>query len=379
MSKSEKSVKEWNDRVVQEKLKIYDKKTIEKAEEILSIAPQPITMFKSERSAGGIHDFYSEGDYWWPDPENPDGPYLRKDGLTNPENFVAHRKAMRNLNEWVATLVAAFKLSGDEKYAAHAVRHLSAFFLDQDTYMSPHLLYAQAIKGRYTGRGIGIIDTIHLIEVAKAIEVLLGMGYLEEPEEGGLKEWFMAYATWMNSHPYGLKEKDHGNNHSTWWAAQIAAFGNLLENEDLKIEAKNKFKKLLATQMDSLGRFPDEIERTKPFNYTLFNLEGYATICHLLSNEHENLWQYTTPNGTLENAWKYMIPYLKDKSRWPHQKDVSHFDELPIQSVGLLLSAMAYESDVLLEIWQGLSPEKPSEEIKRNYPYWQPVLWVKLL
>lgn len=32
--------------------------------------PRTVTVNISERSAGGIHDFYSEGDYWWPDPEN---------------------------------------------------------------------------------------------------------------------------------------------------------------------------------------------------------------------------------------------------------------------------------------------------------------------
>jgi hypothetical protein len=38
--------------------------------------------------------------------------------------------------------------------------------------MNPHLRYAQAIQGRVTGRGVGIIDTLHLVEVARAIEVL---------------------------------------------------------------------------------------------------------------------------------------------------------------------------------------------------------------
>jgi len=40
--------------------------------------------------------------------------------------------------------------------------------------MNPNLQYAQAIHGRFTGRGIGIIDTIHLVEVARALEVLAG-------------------------------------------------------------------------------------------------------------------------------------------------------------------------------------------------------------
>jgi len=42
----------------------------------------------SERSSGGKHDFYSEGDYWWPNPSNPDGPYIRRDGESNPNNFM---------------------------------------------------------------------------------------------------------------------------------------------------------------------------------------------------------------------------------------------------------------------------------------------------
>ena len=38
-----------------------------------------VTASHSERSPGGPHDFYSEGDYWWPDPKNPGGPYIRRD------------------------------------------------------------------------------------------------------------------------------------------------------------------------------------------------------------------------------------------------------------------------------------------------------------
>ena len=50
------------------------------------LAAQPVTVTAagSPRSAGGPHDFFSEGDYWWPDPKNPDGPYIQRDGMTNP-------------------------------------------------------------------------------------------------------------------------------------------------------------------------------------------------------------------------------------------------------------------------------------------------------
>ena len=123
------------------------------AEIYLLEEPETVTAYSCDRSAGGLHDYYSEGDYWWPDPEQPDGPYIRMDGNTNPDNFTAHRKVMRNMSIWVPTLVAAYKITGDEKYA-------------------------QAIMGRVSGRGIGIIDTLHFAEVARAIQVLDEMGSL---------------------------------------------------------------------------------------------------------------------------------------------------------------------------------------------------------
>lgn len=355
----------------------FDKATIvATAEAYLQQPPVPVTSASSERSAGGIHDFYSEGDYWWPDPQDPDGPYVRRDGKTNPDNFTAHRKAMRNLNKWVAGLVAAYVMTGEEKYANHALAHLNAFFLDPATLMNPNLLYAQAIKGKVTGRGIGIIDTIHLIEVAKAIEAMRESGYLGGKQLAGLKQWFEDYATWMNTHEYGLAEKDHGNNHSTWWAAQLAAFAHLTGREDLMDVARGQFKKLLSAQMDEAGTFPEEMGRTKPYNYTLFNLEGYAVLCELASTKEENLWTYAGANGSIRKAWDFMVPYVENKDNWMKPPDVQYYDQLPIQTTGLLLAAVAYNNGYYLKVWNELDPTRQSDEVNRNFPIRESVLWV---
>src|SRR5205807_8947019 len=98
-------------------------------------------------------DFYSDGDYWWPDPRSPDSPFVRRDGETNPSNFIAHGDAMRRLSQIVPALVAAYQITGDTAYARHAVAYLEAWFVDARRRMNPHLLYGQAIKGRATGRG----------------------------------------------------------------------------------------------------------------------------------------------------------------------------------------------------------------------------------
>jgi hypothetical protein len=92
----------------------FDREQIVRAaDSYLALEPNPITNSFSERSHGGIHDFYSEGDYWWSNPEDPDGPYIRRDGQTNPDNFTDHRIAMRDLGRWVAALTAAYVLTGE--------------------------------------------------------------------------------------------------------------------------------------------------------------------------------------------------------------------------------------------------------------------------
>src|SRR5437660_1440970 len=148
------------------------KRVLTAAAEYLKKAPATVTSVRAPRSAGGVHDFFSEGDYWWPDPKDPKAPYIQRDGMTNPENFVAHRELLLRLSVEVPALAAAYKLSKNDAYAKHAAQHLKAWFVDAATRMNPSLLYSQAIQGRFTGRGIGVIDTIHLVEVTKAIPVV---------------------------------------------------------------------------------------------------------------------------------------------------------------------------------------------------------------
>ena len=56
--------------------------------------------------------------------------------------------------------------------------HVRAWFVNESTKMNPNLQYAQAIKGIATGRGIGIIDTVHLMEVAQSLWQLEKLGVL---------------------------------------------------------------------------------------------------------------------------------------------------------------------------------------------------------
>ena len=186
--------------------------------------PLTITAAQSPRSQGGRHDYFSEGDYWWPDAKNPGGPYIRRDGFSNPDNFNAHRDALIRLSLHVPALVAAWLVTSKKEYAAHAAAHLRAWFITPDTRMNPSLEFAQAINGVTPGRGIGIIDTLHLMEVARAALHLERSAAMTQAEMGELRSWFAQYLAWMQSSKNGKEEEAAQNNHGSCWVAQAAAF-----------------------------------------------------------------------------------------------------------------------------------------------------------
>ena len=348
------------------------------AQRYLREAPLTITASSSPRSAGGKHDFYSEGDYWWPDPKNPGAPYIHRDGMSNPDNFVAHRNALMRLSVQFAALAAAWKITRDARYATHAADHLRAWFLNDDTRMNPNLQYAQAIKGRTTGRGTGIIDTIHLVEVARGAEVLRGSGALKSGEEDGIKKWFADYLEWMTTSKNGMDERNAKNNHGTCWVMQVAEFARLAGNRDLTDYCRTRFKTvLLPNQMAADGSFPLELRRTKPYGYSLFNLDAMATVCQILSTPGDNLWKFELPDGrTMKKAMEFMVPYIANKKSWPYPPDVMYFDQWPVRQPSLLFGGLALAQPAYLKLWRSLKADSTVPEVIRNWFIRQPVLWV---
>lgn len=353
-------------------------RVLDAAGRYLTEAPRTVTAARSPRSAGGPHDFFSEGDYWWPDPANPKGPYVQRDGMTNPENFVEHRRALMRLSVQVPALASAWVLTKEPRYAQHAARHLRAWFLDAQTRMHPSLRYAQAIHGRTTGRGIGIIDTIHLVEVARAIETLAPSGALSASDLGIVKQWFADYLTWMTTDKNGIEEREAKNNHGTCWVMQVAAFARLTGNDVMLRYARDRFKTVLVPgQIAEDGSFPLELKRTKPYGYSLFNLDAFATTAQLLSTPADDVWTFELPDGRgLRKAVAYMAPYIRDRKTWPLPPDVMYDAEWPMRHPSLLFAGLAFSRPDLIAVWKRLPADSNVEEVVRNFFVRQPLLWV---
>ncbi len=340
--------------------------------------PVTVTAAHSIRSSGGAHDYFSEGDYWWPDPKNPEGPYIHRDGMSNPANFNTHRLALIRLSLMVPALGAAWRLTKDRRYAAQATRHMKAWFVDPETRMNPNLQYAQAISGITKGRGTGVIDTVHLVEVVRAARVMEATGGLAPKDADSVRKWFAEYVEWMNTSKNGLEEKAAKNNHGSCWVLQAAEFAQFARRQDLVEMCRDRFKTVLIPgQVEKNGSLPRELARTKPYSYSLFDMDILGDICQSLSTPADNLWTFKGPNGAgAADAVAFMYPYIADKAKWPFAKDVEYFGDLPVRQPSLLFAGEALHKPEYIDLWKRLNPDPTVPEIIRNMPVRQPLLWV---
>jgi hypothetical protein len=347
------------------------------ANEYLNAAPITVTATHSERSPGGLHDFYSEGDYWWPDPKNPGGPYIRRDGFSNPANFNSHREAMVRLSLIVPALTAAWLLTHQKKYADHAERHLRAWFVEPATKINPNLEHAQAIFGVNQGRGIGVIDTLHLVEVARAATVLSNASMINSSRE--VRRWFADYLEWMRTSKNGQEERDAENNHGTCWLLQAGEFARFTGNEDVMQWCRDRFRStIVPKQIAPDGSLPLELARTKPYSYSLFDMDVLCGLAQSLSTRQDSLWSFSTADGRgIRKMMEFMVPFLDDKSKWPYAHDVEHWDDFPVRNPALLFAGIAYDQPGYVNVWKRLNPDPTVPEVIRNFPIRQPILWIQ--
>jgi hypothetical protein len=347
------------------------------ARQYLDLPPRTITSYPSSRSPGGLHDYFSQADYFWPDPQNPEGKYINRDGQSNPDNFNDHRKAMIALSIQMPALTAAWVLTGDRRYGDLAADHLRAWFINPATRMTPNLEYSQGVHGVSTGRSYGIIDTLHLVEVARAASIL-APAMLQTTEQQALMDWFRAYLHWMKTSEKGIAERDTVNNHAVCWALQAAEFARLIDDPQTREEVRKQYETLFVPgQMALNGSFPRELARTKPYSYSIFNFDTMATLCQSLQADGPSLYRFVTSDGRgICKAAAFLYPYLRDKGIWPYKQDIEHFASLPVRSPGLFFTGLACSQNDYLQLWASLNPDPIDPEIIRNFPIRQPLLWV---
>lgn len=296
-------------------------RAVHDADQALQTQPHSVVEKTQTPPSGDKHDWYSQAGYWWPDPDNPSGPYVRHDGVSNPEKGdYTDERYLRQTVGSAEKLGLAFYLTGDEKYAEHAALLLRTWFINPATVMNPNLTYAQFVKGRNDGRSAGIVSARTMPEALDAVGYLRGSKNWTHTDDEAMRRWFGSYYTWLTTSPAGQSEGTKKNNHGSWYDVQVASIALYLgKNDDARTLLSDQ-RRRITSQIDEHGMQPFEMARTKSFSYSAMNIHALMMLAAMAKPLGIDLFHDPAEGGSrLLTAVDALLPYDKGHP-WPHEQ-----------------------------------------------------------
>src|SRR5687768_8138462 len=60
-------------------------------------------------------------------------------------------------------------------------------------------------------------------------------------------------------------------------------------------------------------------------------LDAMVMVCQILSDTNDNLWNFQLSDGRgIRKGIEFLFPYVKQKDKWPHAKDVMYWSDWPV-------------------------------------------------
>jgi hypothetical protein len=170
-----------------------------------------------------------------------------------------------------------------------------------------------------------------LIRAIQGMEFLAQTGLWDVKEQAVVHRWFEDYLHWLTTSNNGIDEKRSGNNHASWWTAQVAAVATFVRDRREQQTAFDYYReRIFPRQIRSDGSAPREEAPTKSLSYSVFNLEAFTMICRIAQVQGVDLWTVRAKGGaTLATVIDYLEPYLSDPRKW-NKEQIADFpnDEL---------------------------------------------------
>ena len=303
---------------------------------------------------------------------------IRTAGATNaPAMFRAHAQGLRELSTTVACLCAAALLTSDPKYAARATEHLRIALLVPETRLLPRFDHAGCAPGTEAGTPAGVVDLVPLAELARALSFIFDDASMSAEEWDGVREWFKATNTWLNSNRATLIARDSKDHRASAWLLIASAFARLLRDENGVENCRKLFRKpTLRNQIRPDGVFTQEVATPNPYRNTLLNLDLLAGACQLLNSPFDPLWPYELIDGVgMRIVSAYLYPLIAHPERWPFTADAAGFRDLPGRRAGLLFAGRAYDRPEYVATWHDAPAGPEPEVVAASFPIHQPLLW----
>ncbi|MDU1890520.1 MAG: alginate lyase family protein [Dysgonomonas sp.] len=299
---------------------------IEEADQKLKEGNYSVTYKKTIPPSGDKHDYVSLSRYWWPNPDSADKlPYIYKDGESNPELDQYDRNRLGEMCEAVNVLALSYFYSNDEKYASKALELVRIWFLNEETKMNPNLNYSQFIPGRdgSKGRPEGLIDSYSFVGMLNSVQLLKQSRQYTQKDDKGLKEWFEAFAKWLQTSELGKKEDAATNNHATSYDSQLVTYYLFAENmAEVEKIVKAFPERRMFSQIEPDGKQPHELWRTLAYHYSLYNLSHMLDLFLTTQKLGKELYKLESEDGrSFYKAVDYLTSFLgKSVEAWPYKQ-----------------------------------------------------------
>ncbi|MBU2871110.1 alginate lyase family protein [Colwellia sp. E2M01] len=321
------------------------------------------------------HDYLSLSRYWWPDPKSADGlPWIRKDGVTNPDTQTddVDRGRLSKTTSAIRILALAYYFSENEKYAQKGISLINTWFLDEKTKMNPHLQYAQSVPGNPNGRRSGMLDGRLIPErVLDSITIFSASPAWTNEKATQMNSWLNDYLAWLTTSKLGKTGATQKNNHGSWYRFQIAALSWYLGDKALFEKTIVATINSFSEQFNEQGAQEHELQRTRAFFYSCFNLQALALVANLAEKGDTPIWRYQSPKGhSLTLAVEYLMPVTRGE-KWQHaSKNLDPSQLSPILAGMVMYGNMPKYQTTLSKIMSNLG-NKDNLTSHQKYKYYE--------
>ena len=287
------------------------------------------------------------------------------DGVTNPMIYDYDRPRLARVSAAIYTLSLAYFLSGNdgnknEYYAEKASELVYGWFLDESTRMNPNMVYAQVDFDTESEEGEHqrIIDANDFILVIEAVSLLYGSSHWPPNYHINLKQWFYEFSDWIiknyNADAFCSSES-WCNNISTWLDVQKAIYFLFTEQEE-RLNSNFHFLPIsdkIKLQVQSDGRQPFEMTRSRQRHYEYFNLRAYMNLSLIRKNRSGADRDWPTPlnnsnYGGLKPALDLVMNDIKNEGDRRQLLDDQQFDDCRYLEI-FMPAAIAFESSEYAE------------------------------
>ena len=168
--------------------------------------------------------------------------------------------------------------------------------------------------------------------------------------------------------PQGARRQKQS--HGSCWLLQAAAFARLIGDDGVVRECRDRFKStIVPTQIAPDGSFPLELARTKPYGYSLFDLDALGMLAHVLSTGPDN--RSRTTLCPMDAALPTVF------TSWLHSSRTNNRGLIAMTSNISTICRCASQPAICrtgisqagyIDLWTRLDPDSTVPEVIRNHP-----------